>query len=160
MKWTYNILGTRFLVVLVLIFLHLQFSFIPKEILPLWECSDCGDVRKFFKRMKNRKQTQETFLKQRISEKTSKESYRGHLTSSGRMAWSHFHSLDDGGRVMVDMHAGLSLMTIRYNPFQGGGKFQSVPILVTSELSLIRSLKNSLLLISFATGSMLGICHV
>ena len=35
MKWTYMLKwGLGFLVVLVLIFLHLQFDFIPKEILP------------------------------------------------------------------------------------------------------------------------------
>lgn len=36
MKWTYMLKwGLGFLVVLVLIFLHLQFDFIPKEILPV-----------------------------------------------------------------------------------------------------------------------------
>ena len=35
MKWTYMLKwGLGFLVVLVLIFLHLQFDLIPKEILP------------------------------------------------------------------------------------------------------------------------------
>ena len=36
MKWTYMLKwGLGFLVVLVLIFLHLQLDFIPKEILPV-----------------------------------------------------------------------------------------------------------------------------
>lgn len=36
MKWTYMLKwGLGFLVVLVLIFLHLQFDFISKEILPI-----------------------------------------------------------------------------------------------------------------------------
>ncbi len=39
-------MGTS-LVVLVLIFLHLQFDFIPKEILPCGNVPDCGDVENF-----------------------------------------------------------------------------------------------------------------
>ncbi len=36
MKWTYMLKwGLGFLIVLVLIFLHLQFDFIPKKILPV-----------------------------------------------------------------------------------------------------------------------------
>ena len=56
MKWTYMLKwGLGFLVVLVLIFLHLQFDFIPKEILLFVGMFLIVAMLKFPKRMKNRR---------------------------------------------------------------------------------------------------------
>ena len=58
MKWTYMLKwGLGFLVVLVLIFLHLQFDFIPKEILLFVGMFLIVAMLKFPKRMKNRRPT-------------------------------------------------------------------------------------------------------
>ena len=58
MKRTYMLKwGLGFLVVLVLIFLHLQFDFIPKEILPFVGIILIVAMLKFPKRMKNRRPT-------------------------------------------------------------------------------------------------------
>ena len=139
MKWTYMLKwGLGFLVVLVLIFLHLQFDFIPKEILPVVGMILIVLILKIFQAYEKWEADMETLTKQELRKKLQKKVIVGRILTFiilVGLAWSHFHSLNDRQEgVMVGILLGLSLMTIRYNlVLRREENFEKLYIQVTDE---------------------------